>query len=166
MSPPVKILVVTNEDNELEIYNSRQLREMKVSESDANAMFEGRAYWIRFELKACSFADQQSVTRECTKDGIVDDTLMPAKRFVKAVMADSWQKQLIGAKETQLLTVSEDSFAALSPPGLGNAIDFQILTNWYPGASKTKDFIREWQEKQAKLDAEIALKSSPSTPVS
>ena len=163
---PVKILVVTNEDDEIEIFNQRQLKEMKVSEDDANAMFEGRAYWMRFELKSCTFADQQSVTRECTKDGVVDDTQMPAKRFVKAVVADSWQKQLVGAKETQLLTVSEDAFAALSPPGLGNAIDYAILTNWYPGASKTRDFIREWQEKQAALDAEIQSKSSPSTPVS
>ena len=166
MPRQVRILVATV-NGDTEIFTQRMLDEMKVNDEDVPLIFQDSGYWMSFMLKDAKFGDQQAVIRDCiTRDGLPDDSLEPQKRFVRAVEPGSWTKQAIGRPEKELLSVSEGAFLDLDPPGLGNAINGEILRDWYPGATKTRDFIKAWQERQAKLEKEQTSMSTPSTPES
>jgi len=163
---PVKILV-TYMNDELEIFNERQLKEMKVSDEDVPLIFGDNAYWMRFRLIDASFKDQNKVTQDCTdKDGKYNGLLEDQKRFVRAVEQGSWEKQYVSSPEKALLSVTEEAFEELRPPQLANMITVEILRHWYPGATKTRDFIKGWQEKRERLEKDTQSKSTPSTPES
>lgn len=146
MSKTVKILVIEI-DGETTILNPAAQVASEIDEAFAAECYGDKAYWLKIELKDCTFADQQRAVREAGDD----ETLLPQKRFVVAV--ERWTKQYAGAESESLLSVSEDTFAALKPPALGNAVDTLILSHWYPGASKASDFTSAYRKKQAESAA-------------
>ncbi len=117
-----------------------------LSDDDFDQAFTGAGYWITLNLKRCTFADQQTATREAAGD----ETLLPQKRFTLAV--ESVEKRQCGAAEAGLPTVSEDWFAKLDPPALGNAINAAILQDWYPAAVKAGDFMNAFLKKRAESE--------------
>jgi len=154
---PVKILVITIDD-EITVLNEAALEAAQIDEAFAAKCYGDKAYWLRLELKDCSFGDQQQAAREAGEDS----TLLPQKRF--AVGVEKWTKQFCGADSTSILEVSEDAFVKLKPPTIGNAIDAAIFQKWYPGAAKASDFTQAFRTRQKESEEAIKSASTESTP--
>jgi hypothetical protein len=122
---------------------SAMLKQMEMKEEDIPDVFGGNAYWLRLTLNDCTFSDQQEAHREAG----TDNTLLPQKRFIRAVSA--WEKQYADKDERRLLEVSEREFLKLSPIDLANLVDDMILQSWYPSARRDSDFFTRLKEKRA-----------------
>jgi hypothetical protein len=167
MPKDVRFLIITPDDGETEILPEIALKDMKMSDEDIKEIYGNKAYWMCLSIQDSSFADQQAVVRDCTnKDGKYDSTLEPQKRFARAVTQGSWTKQFCSQDNKTVLSVDEDTFLSIKPPLLGNLIDQEILRVWYPGASKSLDFIAEWQKKREESAKGNGSTSSESTPES
>lgn len=140
MAKSAKLLVIELEGESI-VLDEAARAAVELTEEDVASVYGEQAYWLTIDLKDCTFADQQAVARACAGD----ETLIPQKRF--AVAVKSWKKQHAGQDSTSILTVSEDVFADLKPPALGNAIDRIIVGAWYPTGLKASDMLRA--KKQA-----------------
>jgi len=134
--------LITEIDGETTIHDPASLELAGLSEADADECFNGVGYWLTITLRKCTFADQQTATREAGGD----ETLLPQKRFVLAV--EKISKRECGAESESLPAVTEAWFTSLDPPALGNAINLTILQAWYPVATKADDFFKRFRQKQ------------------
>lgn len=137
------LFLITEIEGEVTIHGDEERAASGLTDEEFDEAFTGAGYWLTVNLKKCTFADQQTATREAGSD----ETLLPQKRFVLAI--ESLSKRFCGAQEASLPAVTETWFTSLEPPAVGNAINAAILQSWYPVATKTADFFGKLLQKRA-----------------